>query len=85
MLILTRKLGESIRIGDNIKITVSDIKGKQIRIGIDAPRDVTVHREEVYQMIKEQNILAAEAGRDDSISKSLSHVWNRLKNPKEEV
>ena len=83
MLILTRKLGETIRIGNNIKITVSDIKGKQIRIGIDAPRDVTVHREEVYQMIKEQNILAAEAGRDDSISKSLSLVWNRLKNPKE--
>ena len=78
MLILTRKLGETIRIGDNIKITVSDIKGKQIRIGIDAPHDVTVHREEVYQMIKEQNILAAEAGRDDSISKSLSYVWNRL-------
>ena len=83
MLILTRKLGETIRIGDNIKITVSDIKGKQIRIGIEAPGDVTVHREEVYQMIKEQNILAAEAGRDDSISKSLSYVWNRLKNPKE--
>ena len=81
MLILTRKLGETIRIGDNIKITVSDIKGKQIRIGIDAPQDVTVHREEVYQMIKEQNILAAEAGRDDSISRSLSLVWNRLKNP----
>ena len=78
MLILTRKLGESIRIGDNIKITVSDIKGKQIRIGIEAPGDVTVHREEVYQMIKEQNILAAEAGRDDSISESLSYVWNRL-------
>ena len=85
MLILTRKLGETIRIGNEIKITVLEARGKQIRIGIDAPPDVTVHREEVYQMIKEQNILAAEAGRDDSISKSLSHVWNRLKNPKEEV
>jgi carbon storage regulator len=84
MLILTRKLGESIRIGDNIKITVSDIKGKQIRIGIEAPEDVAVHREEVYRVIRE-NILAAEAGRDDSISKSLSNVWNKLKNPKEEV
>ena len=85
MLILTRKLGETIRIGNEIKVTILESKGKQIRIGIDAPQDVTVHREEVYQMIKEQNILAAEAGRDDSIGKSLSHVWNRLKNPKEEV
>ena len=78
MLILTRKLGETIRIGNEIKVTVLESKGKQIRIGIDAPLDVTVHREEVYQMIKEQNILAAEAGRDDSISESLSLVWNKL-------
>ena len=85
MLILTRKLGETIRIGNEIKITILDAKGKQIRIGIDAPPDVTVHREEVYQMIREQNILAAEAGRDDSTGKSLSHVWNRLKKSKEEV
>jgi len=83
MLILTRKLGETIRIGNEIKVTILEARGKQIRIGIDAPQDVTVHREEVYQMIKEQNILAAEAGRDDSISKSLSLVWNKLKNPKE--
>ncbi|RZB34947.1 MAG: carbon storage regulator [Desulfobacteraceae bacterium Eth-SRB1] len=82
MLILTRKLGESIRIGDNIKITVSDIKGKQIRIGIEAPEDVAVHREEVYRVIRE-NILAAEY--DVSNDNSLSHVWNRLKNPKEKV
>lgn len=59
MLILTRKLGESIRIGDNIRITISDVKGKQIRIGIEAPDDVTVHREEVYTMIQEHNELAA--------------------------
>ena len=83
MLILTRKLGESIRIGDNIKITVSDIKGKHIRIGIEAPEGVAVHREEIYQVIREQNILAAEALRDDSIGKNLSNIWNRLKNPKE--
>jgi len=83
MLILTRKLGETIRIGNEIKVTILEARGRQIRIGIDAPPDVTVHREEVYQMIKEQNILAAESGRDDSISKSLSHIWNRLKNPKD--
>jgi carbon storage regulator len=59
MLILTRKLGESINVGDDIKITLLDIKGKYIRIGIEAPRNVTVHREEVYQLIQEQNIEAA--------------------------
>ncbi len=85
MLILTRKLGETIRIGNEIKITILNTKGRQIKMGIDAPPDVTVHREEVYQMIREQNILAAEAGRDDSTGKSLSHVWNRLKKSKEEV
>ncbi len=83
MLILTRKLGETIRIGNEVRITILDVKGKNIRMGIDAPTDVTVHREEVYQMIKQQNILAA--GYDDSIGKNLSHVWNKLKNPKEEV
>jgi carbon storage regulator (csrA) len=59
MLILTRKLGESIKIGDDIKISLIDIKGKYIRIGIEAPRNVSVHREEVYQLIQEQNIEAS--------------------------
>jgi len=84
MLILTRKLGETIRIGNEIEVTILDIKGRQVRIGIDAPSDVTVHREEIYQIIREQNILAAEAGRDDLIGGSLPHVWKRLKNSKED-
>ena len=85
MLILTRKLGETIRIGNNIKVTILESRGKQLRIGIDAPADVDVHREEVYQMIKEQNILAAEAARDDSIGSNLLNVWNSLKTPEEET
>ena len=56
MLILTRKLGETIAIGDEIKITFLDIKGKQLRIGIEAPPNVPVHRDEIYQLIREQNI-----------------------------
>ena len=48
MLILTRKSGESITIGDDVKITVIEVKGKQVRIGIDAPRNYIIHREEVY-------------------------------------
>ncbi|MDD5170248.1 MAG: carbon storage regulator CsrA [Syntrophales bacterium] len=60
MLILTRKLGETITIGDDIRITLIDIKGKSIRLGIEAPANVTVHREEIYLIIQEQNIKAAE-------------------------
>jgi carbon storage regulator len=55
MLVLTRKLGESIAIDDNIKITVVQIKGKQVRLGIEAPKDTKIHREEVYLAIQEQN------------------------------
>ena len=51
MLILTRKTGESMMIGDNITVTVMGVKGNQIRIGVDAPKEVEVHREEIYQKI----------------------------------
>ena len=61
MLVLTRKLGESIAIDDNIKITVVQIKGKQVRLGIQAPNDTKIHREEVYLAIQEQNRSAAES------------------------
>ena len=52
MLILTRKLGESITIGDDIKITFLETKGKQVRIGIEAPPHIVVHREEIYNLIR---------------------------------
>jgi carbon storage regulator len=55
MLVLTRKLGESIAIDDHIKIRVVQIKGKQVRIGIEAPKDTKIHREEVYMAIQDQN------------------------------
>ncbi|MBW1939449.1 MAG: carbon storage regulator CsrA [Deltaproteobacteria bacterium] len=83
MLILTRKLGETIRIADEIKVTFLEIKGKQVRIGIDAPKHIAIHREEVYQMIQKQNILAAEY--DSLGDKKLSHIWNRLIKEKEKI
>ena len=66
MLILTRKIGESIAIDDNIKIRVVKIKGKQVRLGIEAPRETKIHREEVYQSIQDQNEESAQAGTDKS-------------------
>ena len=55
MLVLTRKLGESIAIDDHIKIVVVQIKGKQVRLGIKAPKETKIHREEVYVAIQDQN------------------------------
>ena len=54
MLILTRRVGEVLRIGDDVAITILGVKGNQVRIGIDAPKDVAVHREEIYQRIKRE-------------------------------
>ncbi len=65
MLILTRKLGESITIGDDIKITVLGIHGRQVRLGVIAPPKVVVHREEIFKKIQEENKKAAEAERKD--------------------
>jgi carbon storage regulator len=51
MLILTRKVGEALRVGDDVSLTILGVKGSQVRIGIDAPREVAVHREEIYQRV----------------------------------
>jgi carbon storage regulator len=77
MLILTRKLGESITIGDDIKITFLETKGKQIRVGIDAPPHVAVHREEIYHLIKEQNIRALQGVNIEK--ETLPGMWDGLK------
>ncbi len=55
MLILTRRVGESLMIGDEVNVTVLGIKGNQVRIGVNAPKDVSVHREEIYQRIQQEN------------------------------
>ena len=55
MLILTRRVGETLMIGDEVTVTVLGVKGNQVRIGVNAPRDVSVHREEIYDRIKREN------------------------------
>lgn len=54
MLILTRRVGETLMIGDEVTVTVLGVKGNQVRIGVNAPRDVAVHREEIYERIKRE-------------------------------
>jgi carbon storage regulator len=63
MLVLTRKLGEVIRVGDAVTVRVLEVKGNQVRLGVDAPADVRIYREEVYRAIRKENEEAAAAER----------------------
>lgn len=64
MLILTRRLGEGIRIGENITVRVVDVKGKNIKIGIDAPDRLSIYREEIYEKIQAENLLSSSLSMD---------------------
>ncbi|MCL4235575.1 MAG: carbon storage regulator CsrA [Deltaproteobacteria bacterium] len=76
MLVLTRKVGESITIGDNIRIHIQEVRGNQVKIGIRAPAHVAVHREEIYLRIQEENKQAA-AVTPDMVSAALARFKTR--------
>ena len=61
MLILTRRIGETIIIGDNVNITVLAVQGNQVRIGVNAPKDIAVHREEIYNKIQHEKETSSES------------------------
>jgi len=76
MLILTRKLGEAIVIGHDIKVTFLEIRGKQIRVGIEAPKGLAVHREEVWRLIRDENVEAARNG--DMAIHRIPDIWEHM-------
>jgi len=71
MLILTRKLGEKINIGDDITVTLLEIKGTQVKLGIQAPKSIGIHRNEIYEKIREENLRSSNVT-DSDLSKAAA-------------
>lgn len=65
MLILTRRVGETLMIGDEVSVTILGVKGNQVRIGVNAPKDVAVHREEIYQRIQREKVISQHQDMED--------------------
>ena len=72
MLVLTRKPGQKIIINDNIELTILEVKGDSIRVGIEAPRDITIYRHEIYEEIKNENRRTANQSSLDDVTKVLN-------------
>jgi carbon storage regulator len=79
MLILTRKSDESIIIGNNIKVKVLKVQGNQVHLGIDAPRELSVYREEIYEQIRKENVNAVQKTADADKIKQLEDNLSSLK------
>jgi len=77
MLILTRRSGQSLYVGDNIRITVLGIQGKQVKIGLELPEEMTVYRDEVYQRVMEENRMAIQTSNEDLLV--AAELWQDSK------
>jgi carbon storage regulator len=77
MLILTRKVGESIRINENVCITIIEVDGRNIKVGIEAPREISIHREEVFRRILEENRKAAAGNEGQADLGALSDLFKK--------
>ena len=82
MLVLARRLNESIMIGDDIEVVVIDIRGDQVKLGIKAPKKVSVHRKEIYQEIKRENIAAMSPEMDPTMLQEISDIFKKEKDDK---
>jgi carbon storage regulator len=74
MLVLARKVGQSIVISDNIELLVIEVRGDQVRLGIEAPKSIPVHRKELLEQIRAQNLQAAGVSDADTVTKALSDL-----------
>jgi carbon storage regulator len=74
MLVLARKVGQSIVINDNIELLVIEVRGDQVRLGINAPKSIPVHRKELLEQIRAQNLQAAAVSDADTVTKALSDL-----------
>jgi carbon storage regulator len=83
MLVLSRQRSETIMIGDDIEVTVVDIRGDKVRLGITAPREVSVHRKEVYDAIRRENRAAAKLGQRAPVKEGLAPSPHGLPSAKE--
>ncbi len=77
MLILSRRSGESLNLGDEIKITVLDVNGKQVKLGLQVPDDMAVYREEIYLQVQESNTVAANIREEDLLA--VADIWKKEK------
>ncbi|MBP7736686.1 MAG: carbon storage regulator CsrA [Spirochaetes bacterium] len=83
MLVLARRLNESIMIGDDIEVVIIDIKGDQVKLGIRAPKRVTVHRKEIYDEIRKENIAAMDSTFKAEELKEISEIFKKGKDEME--
>ncbi len=77
MLILSRRSGESLNLGDEIRITVLEVNGKQVKLGLDVPDDMAVYREEIYLQVQESNAVAARVREEDVLA--VADIWTTQK------